>query len=67
MSKPFIVIQGDIVNGFAFVGPFADADSALTFCRHFDDDGDWSIAPISSPNDRDDDGHDWSGYASVAP
>lgn len=48
-DKQYILVIGDPLNGFRFVGPFANA---LNFLTEQDIDGDWWIAELESPNDN---------------
>ena len=44
----YIVIYGDPVDGFNFVGPFADRDEAVRYAE-FDAGTDWWIAELVQP------------------
>ena len=45
----FVVAYGNFVDGFSFVGPFIDHDSALLYCE--DDDTEWHIVELSEPRE----------------
>ena len=51
MAKQYIVIYGNPVAGFSYVGPFFSFESASRFVEN--DSGDWWIQEIASPPDGD--------------
>lgn len=44
----FIVISGNPVDGFVFIGPFQNEDQAAEYGDRIDD-GDWWIGKIDQP------------------
>lgn len=47
-EKKWIVIMGDPVDGFAYFGPFPDADSAVEW-GNTNGDSDWWITSLHDP------------------
>jgi hypothetical protein len=49
MDEQFVVIVGNLVDGFRFVGPFADFDDASVYSDRFESgSADW-IAVLEAP------------------
>jgi hypothetical protein len=45
MTNPFLIVAGNPVDGFSFIGPFEGRLAAIDYGEQFAD-GDWWIAPI---------------------
>lgn len=46
--QAFIIVTGDTVAGFEYVGPFVNEAEAVEYAEQFIG-SEWSIAPIDSP------------------
>jgi hypothetical protein len=54
MSEPHIVVTGDPINGFEFIGPFASSVEAAAYGNNdgnLPDYGEWWIAPLEQPDE----------------
>jgi hypothetical protein len=46
----FIIVRGNVADGFSFEGPFMDHDIALEACEG--EDSYWEIAPLTRPSEH---------------
>lgn len=51
LKEQHIVIVGDPASGFAFHGPFEDADAATQWADFFIQRQQWCVAPIDKPEE----------------
>ena len=47
-DQPHIVVFGDVLNGFDFIGPFPSFELADHYCQGFSDPN-WIVAPLAEP------------------
>ena len=52
ITKPYILIVGDPINGFAIYGPFDDANEAIAAGDDFSQDS-WWVAQLKDPQEED--------------
>jgi hypothetical protein len=50
----YIIIKGDPVDGFEYIGPFDNSEAAEDFMDTISNDATWSIK-LQSPTDTEDD------------
>ena len=55
VSQPHIIIVGDPVTGFAFIGPFTNHGEAVKFGNTYIFDPNWWVASIYTPMEIEDD------------
>lgn len=44
-----LVITGNPVDGFEYIGPFDDTETAVEWCQDMFDDEDWWVTELTSP------------------
>jgi hypothetical protein len=54
VGEQWIIVHGDVVGGFAFIGPFASADEAASHAQIAFASEPWTIAALVHPNILDD-------------
>ncbi|QWY83553.1 hypothetical protein [Rhizobium phage RHph_X2_28B] len=53
MSNKYIIISGNPVDGFTFIGPFDSADEATQYTESNSKDlYDWWLAPLTEPTEE---------------
>jgi hypothetical protein len=54
VAEQWIIIHGDVVEGFAFIGPFASADAAASHAQTAFAAEPWTVAALIDPHILDD-------------
>lgn len=49
-GEQWIIVHGDVVEGFAFIGPFASADAAASHAQIAFATEPWTIAALVDPD-----------------
>jgi hypothetical protein len=50
-ETPHIIVTGNPVDGFRYIGPFGNAEEAVEWAEHVDLEPDWWVAEVRVPND----------------
>ena len=46
----FVIMNGNVINGLEFIGPFSEIEDAITYASSvLGDDGEWSIVLLREP------------------
>lgn len=53
-AEQWLIVHGDVVQGFAFIGPFASAAAAASHAEIAFQDEPWTVAALVDPTILDD-------------